>query len=150
MAISKFVEFDKSHIDLIGDLKDSDEYAFRCYENWKDAVFLISTSGYTDSLFINDLLMSIQNLTMYWNGVAEIWMVTSKKVNNFPILFFKEANRWIEDMIIRYNLHRLQCKAVVGFDVLHKFLRKLGFDQEAYLSNYGPLKEDYIQYVRLI
>ena len=150
MATCRIEPFSPEHVQLIPKLRYADWNAFRYLEDWRSAVVEFMATGKSNSLFVNDQLVIIANLKVAWNGVGEIWALTSPAAVRYPLAVCKISKSWLEQTIHELGLHRVQSKVIVGFKESHKWTQWLGLAPELYISQYGPLGEDYIQYARVI
>ncbi len=141
--------FSPEHLDLI-DLRYADWFAFQYVGNWKLEVEQFMATGYSNSLFVNDSLVIIANLKVLWNGVGEVWALTSPAAIRYPLALCKVSRMWLNQHIDDLGLHRVQCKVIAGFKESHAWAQWLKFTPEAYMKKYGPQEEDYVQYARII
>jgi len=106
------------------------------------ALPLVALQGRTEAFYVPD--GRIAGLVgIYENGM--IWMLCTKAVENFPILFFKEAKKFI-DSRKEPRLFNVADKR----NVLHlKLLKKLGFTFTGEI-NYGPNNLPFIQFEKCV
>ena len=149
MATIRIEPFSPEHVHQI-ELRYADRYAFQYTGDWRSMVVEFMATGYSDSLFVDDELVVIANLKVPWNGVGEVWALTSTAATRYPLALCKETRRWLDQHIDELGLHRVQCKVIAGFKESHAWTKFLKFTPEAYMKKYGPMGEDYVQYARII
>lgn len=78
------------------------------------------------------------------NGIGRVWMLTTPAVETMPILFFKEAKKWIEGQ--KYTmLHNIMDPR----NRMHgKLLHMLGFKRLCYVP-VGPKRLTYVEFAKL-
>lgn len=62
-----------------------------------------------------------------------------KFLNNF-------ATKFLFPAMLSAGMHRVECKSIVGYDEIHKWLRFLGFAEGNIERKYGKNKEDFITF----
>jgi hypothetical protein len=78
------------------------------------------------------------------NGIGRVWMLTTPAVETMPILFFKEAKKWIETQEYKM-LHNIMDPR----NTMHrKLLRMLGFKRLCYVP-VGPKRLTYVEFAKL-
>ena len=75
-------------------------------------------------------------------------MLVAKASENHPIGFTKHVARSLASYADELKLTRVQTTIREGFIHLVKWMRVLGFKQEALLKSWGPEGDDYSLYVR--
>lgn len=78
-----------------------------------------------------------------WPGIAEIWSTDGELINTFPVAFHKAAKHVIDSFWNHYELKRLQATCHVSNEQSWNWLKRLGFDTEGIMRNYGPDCVDY-------
>ena len=77
-------------------------------------------------------------------GIGRVWMLTTPAVETIPILFFKEAKKWLErqDYIMLHNTMDPRNK------MHRKLLKMLGFKRLCYVP-VGPKRLTYVEFAKL-
>lgn len=149
MAMMMIEPFSPEHVTKL-ELRYADWFAFQYIGDWRGQVVEFMATGYSNSLFVNDQLVIIANLRMPWNGVGEVWALSSPAALRYPLALCKVSREWLNQHIDDLGLHRVQCKVIAGFKESHAWTKWLGFTPEAYMKKYGPMGEDYVQYARIV
>lgn len=86
-------------------------------------------------------------LVIYWPGVAEAWAVLGPvgRENGYGVT--RAVMRGLVTLVRRHRLHRVQAKVIPAFEVGRRWVEWMGFQEEAYLRDYGPNREDMLSYV---
>lgn len=96
-----------------------------------------------------DELIAIGGMVSLWPGVGDFWMVTSTKVEQNKLLFYKDTRRLFIYGANKYKLHRAQCQVRADNRTSQAWLKRLGFTFESVKSKFGADKTDYWEYVCL-
>ncbi len=85
-----------------------------------------------------------------WNGVADLWMYLGKETFTDKLFACKIIKYYLNDIIKRHDIHRIQ--AVVKADYCQgiRFAELFKFKPEGTMKAYGPNKEDFIRYARVL
>lgn len=100
------------------------------------------------TLFIRNRPVAIVGVTRYWQGVGEIWSLTSVLVNKYPVAFFKACNQRLNDFIEFNMMKRVQVTVNINFEKGQNFVRHLGFVPEGIMNHYGPEGDDHVLFAR--
>lgn len=84
-----------------------------------------------------------------WRGVAEAWMLPSKKLTDIKLKFHKSALRFFRYAPAKLKLHRLQTYVRSTNVRAIKWMEACYFNREGLLKRYGPDIKDYYAYGRL-
>jgi hypothetical protein len=78
------------------------------------------------------------------DGIGRVWMLTTPAVETMPILFFKEAKKWLEGLNYQM-LHNIMDPR----NRMHlKLLHMLGFKRLCYVP-VGPKRLTYVEFAKL-
>jgi len=82
-----------------------------------------------------------------WPGVCEVWVIPSKHIEHYGLIFARAVKKNLERLIETHRLHRVQVTAVD--DAKHKrWLEWLGFTCEGVMKNYSYQKQDFKMWSR--
>jgi hypothetical protein len=95
------------------------------------------------STFHDGKLLGSAGYLMLWPGVAEMFIIPSKYIFEYPHVAFRVCYRTIAILKAHPNFHRLQ-SGVWDNPTRVKFLEKLGFVVEGRMRKYTRNKEDYL------
>jgi hypothetical protein len=85
-----------------------------------------------------------------WDGVAEGWVLATKKINAYPITFSKVIKLRTEMMLKNNNFKRLQTSVKADCAVAIRFAKFLGLKEEGLMKNYGPDGADFYRFARIL
>jgi len=94
-------------------------------------------------------ILAIAGVTLFWDGVAEVWTITSDEVEKFPMGYARAIKEIIDFYIKELKLKRLQATCPRSMPCGDRWFKFLGFEKESLMKNFGPDGDDYYLYVRL-
>ena len=100
---------------------------------------------------INDLMEPVASagVVCVWDGLGEFWMVPGKKVPKYSLSVFKEAKRFIDYAMSRYQFNRVQATAREKDARAIRWIERLGFERECLMKCFGPDGENHYLYARV-
>ena len=107
---------------------------------------LFQASGPAFTGVVGDEIMVCCGLIKLWNGVYEMWAVTTAMVTQMPLSFHRAVKYGLEQLRAVTGLWRLQTAIHIDHVVSQKWIQSLGLEYEAPMPGYGPDKETYIRY----
>lgn len=148
MSAKRIEKFKRRHFDLLepghGDNLDLNRLGGPLREGFLMHCDHDDTPAY--SIFCDNELIACMGLLILWDGVAEVWTVPSSKVEKYKFSYFKAVKLAIEQGVEFYGLHRLQTSCRCKSPVSANWLRKLGFQEEGVMRQYGPTGEDHYMF----
>ena len=111
-----------------------------------DAIFL-SGESYTGE--VAEVPVFCCGISMYWAGHAEVWLIMGKPENQY-IGCVDKMRDLLELVIQRHQLFRISAHCDVENAPAIRLVEHLGFVREATLRSYGPKRETYHLYGRII
>ena len=106
-------------------------------------------AGLSFTLLHNNLAVCSGGIVPLWTGVAEGWVISSKRIFKNRI----KASRLIKkrtDLLCAANkIWRLQTAVKSNFKTGLRFAEFLGFKNEGLMTGYGPDKSDYYRMARI-
>tara|TARA_R100000306_G_C4354253_1_gene131798 strand:+ start:582 stop:1016 length:435 start_codon:yes stop_codon:yes gene_type:complete len=85
-----------------------------------------------------------------WNGVADLWMYLGKETFTDKRLACKVIKYYLDDIIKRHDIHRFQAVVKADYCKGIRFAEFFGFKAEGIMKAFGPNKEDFIRYARVL
>jgi len=85
---------------------------------------------------------------MFWNGVAEAWMIADESVRYRPIQLTKVARLFMDTVEKSLRLHRLHMTVKKDDNRAVKWAGALGFKSEGVMQRYGPDGSDFLMMAR--
>lgn len=111
---------------------------------------VLEQRGEAYSIWHEDRLLACCGFVILWDGVAEAWNYADQIVAEYPREITHSLGILIEQVIMNYNLHRMQTHVRVSWTSANKFMKRCGFVHEGTLKQYGKNGEDYNLYARVI
>ncbi len=78
------------------------------------------------------------------DGIGRVWMLTTEAVETMPLLFFKEAKKWLD----RQDYQMLHNTMDPRNKMHRKLLKMLGFKRLCYVP-VGPERLTYVEFAKL-
>ena len=85
-----------------------------------------------------------------WKGCYDGWVITTHHANKYPFQIAKLIKKYVDDLIIKHDMHRLQTAVLKGYTQGYRFAEFLGMKQEGIMEKYDYMQQDYIRYARII
>lgn len=85
-------------------------------------------------------------LTLYWPGVAEIWLVPTPLLRASLKSVMIHARQRLAAAIARRGLHRVQTDVLADFAAGQRFVEAFGLRAEGVVSQLDQKRRDYIRY----
>jgi len=80
----------------------------------------------------------------YWGGVVNVWAITTKHIEEFPIAFSRTVKYLVDGDAKRFGIHRAEMQVKVGFPKALSWAKFLGFQEEGLLRQFNADKTDSI------
>ena len=84
-----------------------------------------------------------------WNGVAIVWALLTDEIIDRPLSLCKGAHRWMDYIVKRENIHRLQTLVQPEHDAAQRWAHWLGFQREGLMERASPQGTDLWLYARI-
>ena len=94
-------------------------------------------------------VIAIVGMTMLWQGVADLWAVTSDLVDQYPLAFVRKCRKLLKVFFTHAGIHRWNTYVRCDFVKGHKFTKSLGFEFECKLRKFGPDGSDFYFFSRV-
>ncbi len=102
--------------------------------------------GLSITAIIDDDVVGCGGVRVLWEGVGEVWMMLSPKVNSYPVKAWEVIKEGFEKIIAENDFVRLQGWCRVGFVKAHTVFKHLNFVPEGIARKYTPDGVDCILY----
>lgn len=93
-------------------------------------------------------IIFILGWTTIWEGVVELWNLTTPLVEKYPKAYYSTISRMLKQPYP--GIHRAQTVVYVGFDQAIRVNERLGFTNEGTLKAYGPTGYDFYMFGRVL
>jgi hypothetical protein len=84
-----------------------------------------------------------------WHGVAVVWALLTDELIARPVTLSRGARHWIEYVVAREGIHRVQTTIQPGHDAALRWARWLGFEREGLMERASPQGSDLWLYARV-
>mgnify|MGYP001569975166 FL=1 len=111
-----------------------------------DALFL-SGDSYTGE--VAEVPVFCAGISLYWPGHAEVWLIMGKPENQY-IGCLAKMKDLLELVIQKHRLFRISAHVAIDNEEANRLVLHLGFKLEVTLECYGPDREAYNHYGKLI
>ena len=142
MVKYKIIPYDRSHTDEILTFGMNDKLLENDASSEEGRIDY-GIPGLSFTLLADDNIVLCGGITPLWDGVAEGWVISSKRIFKNRI----KASRLIKkrtDLLCAANkIWRLQTAVKSNFKTGLRFAEFLGFKNEGLMRGYGPDKSDY-------
>ena len=119
------------------------------YPDWEMWVKGWKDGGPAYTLIIDgEIVMSAGVVLMDWNR-GEAWTLFTTLLDKYPLTAIKQIKKYLEMIVVRNRLKRLQALIDPEYKPGVKFIEFLGFENEGRLRAYGPKNEDYLMFSRI-
>lgn len=120
----------------------ADEYVQQLY------IFL--ESGPAFAVVIDGRCVGIFGFAILRPGVAQAWASLTDELFKYNTLWFhKKAMEKLNEVMITWNLHRVESDAIASKKTWVKWLSALGFEKEGVMRKYSSEQEDYILFAKV-
>lgn len=99
---------------------------------------------------IGGKIVGCAGIVPIWSGVGEAWLVVGQLIDQEGVAVARGIRRRIDDAMRRNNLHRLQASVPIIPTSAERLVRVLGFKYEGAMPAYGPNRENYYRYAKVI
>jgi len=106
------------------------------------------SNGPACSLYYQGKLLFCCGVVLMYPGVGLAWIACDKAIKGFGRECLHYGRMILDEIIEQYKLHRVQAEIKSSVDYFHKFILRLGFEEEGTMRKYGPDGSDYILYSR--
>ena len=144
----KIVPYDKSHGDDIIEFGMNDklmEIDASYTENRLD----MAIPGLSYTLLVDNIPVLAGGVYPLWDGVAEGWVLSSKRILNYKIKAAGSVKKRLDLICINNNIWRLQTSVKEGFHTGVRFAEWLGLKKEGLMQKYGPDGTNYFRMAKI-
>lgn len=118
-------------------------------EEYLEYVDVNTYDGLTWSGIGNGKVVCIFGFRPMWRAVGEVWLLPGNGIERHAISVLRGARKILDSVMDKFELRRLQIAVSCHNDTAYRFAKKLYFEEEALMKNYGPEGSDYKLMVRL-
>jgi len=131
------------------ELRPEESEAKENLDLYKQFAYMRYTNGPARSLYYHSKLLYCCGIILMYPGVGSAWIVCDKAIKGFGRECLYYTGKLLDEHIKQHKLHRVQAEIKSSVDCFHKFILRLGFEEEGTMRKYGPDESDYILYSRI-
>lgn len=109
--------------------------------------FTVPAMAFT--LLANDLPVVSGGVMPLWNGVAEGWVISSRRIFDFSLSAAKAIKKRTDYICTNNNIWRLQTAVRADYDTGLRFASWLGLQKEGLMKKYGPDGSNYYRMAKI-
>ena len=106
-------------------------------------------AGLSFTLLHDNIPLCSGGIIPLWNGVAEGWVISSKRIFKNRIKSARLIKTRTDILCAANKIWRLQTAVKANFNTGIRFAEFLGFKNEGVMRAYGPDKSDYLRMARI-
>ena len=148
MVNYKIVPYDRSHADEILTFGMNDKL-LEDDASSEEGRIDFGIPGLSFSLFANNDIVLSGGITPMWDGVAEGWVIASKRIFDHKIKSIILIKKRLDLLCVNNNIWRLQTSVKEDFKTGIKFAEFLGLKKEGLMRMYGPDKTNYYRMAKI-
>lgn len=126
------------------ELREVDITALCKAEDWLADILDRMRKGISYTIYHDKTPIACAGIIPIYPGVAEVWALTGKLVNKYPLAFHKACKKIVAEAL--ESNHRVQCTVEASYDKSVKWIEALGFEREGTLRGFNAYAEDYYMY----
>jgi len=134
------VKFELKHLDDLTEIRDE------LGGNLREKLELYCEMGTAYTIFDGGKPIAICGAVVQWEGVAEVWFLTTHHIDKCKIHFYREVMRGMRTIKKLFNLHRIQCSVEFDYEQSIKWLESMKFRCEGLMVAYGPDQKNHYRY----
>ena len=115
----------------------------------RDNGYVIENLGPAYTARLGDRVVFCAGIYMLWEGVGEIWSIVDRRAVRLAKEILVWQRQLLESEVHTRSFHRLQAHVAKKWVSACKYMKRLGFVQEAVMRKYGVSGDDYILYGRV-
>lgn len=140
------VEFQPDHLRKLKYFQEQDKQLVDRMDRFLEMVAQGASMGPSFTCFRGEELLGVGGLRVFWEGVAEAWLLLSPSVNGSAVGLLRAIRSKFGELVNSFGLWRVQ--ASVKTDNLQgvRIMRWLGFASEGVMHGYGPDGSNYFLY----
>ena len=93
-------------------------------------------------------IYAIFGLVPLWPGVAETWMIPTKRLKAKKFSASRHMKEGLDQLIDELKVRRAQAAVKVGHTEAHRLVQFVGMQEEGLMKKYGPDGSDFVRYAR--
>lgn len=132
------------------DLRPHDSKAFRTVPNYVDMLRAYEQLPHAYTGIHDGKMVYAFGPVELHPGVAELWMLSTYHIERIPISVTRASIRYCNHIAIEMKLHRLQLTVEADNSFANRWAFALQFQREGLMKQYGPDKNDFYLYARLM
>lgn len=141
-------EVEPEHLEKITLADMEQEFSQSMHMNLQGLVQALSVSEAKTFIYDGQIL-AIAGITPMWGKVGEAWVLSSTYASFHALALARSITKEFDRIIGELNYLRVQAQVSVGNKSVNKWMKKLGFKQEAIAQNYMADGSNAVIWVRI-
>ena len=148
MVKYKIIPYEKSHTDEILTFGMNDKLLENDASSEEGRIDY-GIPGLSFTLLADDNIVLCGGITPIWDGVAEGWVISSKRIFQNKIKAARLIKKRTDLLCNNNKIWRLQTAVKANFTIGVRFAEFLGLKKEGLMKMYGPDKTDYFRMAKI-
>ena len=148
MVKYEITSFDKSHVDEILTFGMNDKLLENDASSEEGRIDY-GIPGLSFTLLADNNIVLCGGITPLWDGVAEGWVIASKRIYDHKIKSVSSIKRRLDLLCTNNRIWRVQTSVKENFEVGVRFAEWLGLKKEGLMLKYGPDKSNYYRMAKI-
>jgi len=146
----KIVPFETDHLGFM----NFTSFAFQDFIHTRDhsinSLLTLEKLGKSYTALCQGQILGCAGIIPCWKGTADLWMFLGEEAFVKKKFILSIIGSLLNSFIEEYKLHRVQAIVKSDFCQGHRFARFFGFLPEGEMIAYGPNKENFVRYAKVI
>lgn len=138
------IPFELAHFDLV-EMRDHEKVTIGTD---REKLATLAYHGVCGTLMYDGRILGIIGYCEMWPGVFEVFILPSKYVSKYAIMFARHVRRLLASLEKSHDAHRFQTSCVA--DELHdRWMRFMGFKDEGTMEQFSTNRLDYRMWAKV-
>ncbi len=136
-------------VDVIKNRKP-DKFINDDYEQIINKIRGVESLGTTFGVTLADTTLMIAGVARMNKGLGYAWMQINAHFLKYPKTLVCISRQIVDEAVTYLNLHRIEADIDMDYQENIRFAKTIGFKQESIMEAYGPEKQDFARFVKII
>ena len=136
----RIIDFHPEHVKVM-DIRDQELKGIFAFNKAWEGLLRLNKLATALTICYDGKILGAMGFLEMWPGVCEVWVIPSKYIEQYGVVFARVIKKNLNNLIEVHNLHRIQVTAID--DPRHnRWLEWLGFTCEGVMRNYSYQKQN--------
>jgi len=98
----------------------------------------LDLSGYARTAIVNDSIIGVGGVVIYWQGMGEVWIILHKDALTYKTALVLCMNNALEELVDIHKLKRVEATVREDFPKARELVEFLGFKRDGFKECYYP------------